>query len=1101
MYHYLFTNDLRISVLDESLKKAGHCFVTNTVPTATEDKSANNNMMTLGFYFNLNGNSNCAKNAESGNTRAVVLNFIKKFQFPNMRTSAAFNASKEDGIMLVPMRLIIKLLYAMSLLYGNTTAYLTKDEIKYFIFYNDSAAKTKFPNISELINDIIDYRRTGNYPSSVSLNEVDHEWKHEDRQIREMLKVLQWSGCISEKDGKFVIDNDELTRNNKADIYDIITCNSFWDGDTKESYCSYMDMDISDVSREDDEEEIQDDNEYKRAADILTKHIEESGLELPSNDDVTEQCRAEFMERYSPDKLEALSDSELLEYIFYSDGDNSESLCYWIERNPQCREFFGSISGGSAYKFGLFKKKDTGVWTSGSANNSKELTDEEALQLGKSIRDALVNGSRLIAEANPQTIEECEKMDDDLKELIGDQFYNMAWFHKYYAITTGDILSCYHNDVWKYHILYALLIKPSEKSYARSGQIAMVRRYANMSYNAMHHVIVDKFGMPKTFVRIGTTDEKMNYTDEWKKRSVVGIGWKDIGSLDSYLYGDGIDKKAIADKLQEIYYGNDARTASRKAGELVRFYKTNEDTVFVAMSGERLIAFVDGIGNYFYDSSSDMSHMKPGRWHENFTPADVLPEKSEGKLTSCYQLTAEYNLMYLYRKYYYPDDDMELEVNLESEAPEERNKRLFRYWMGLQVKPEGDSDAGNPYSEQSIDSYVNSIEKTPLPMVAEHSVFYTTDIGQVNQAMDELKKEPEKNGSQRSAVKKYIQYLIDSEEDYMKLIYNTNIDVDYERNRIVFGAPGTGKSFGLKDDCDKLMEDTVGTYERVTFHPDYSYSQFVGTYKPVMDADGRSIRYDFVPGPFMRVYVDALKSGRTEAPQPHLLLIEEINRAKVAAVFGDVFQLLDRDDDGVSEYEIQASEDIRRYLASQLGGDADNYKKIRIPNNMFIWATMNSADQGVFPMDTAFKRRWNFEYLGINENEEEIASIGNIKLAGSEDVINWNTLRKAINAKLSSDDFRINEDKLMGPFFLSKKIIKSDEDGMIEDTEKFIKAFKSKVIMYLYEDAVKQRKHNFFDGCDSSKYSSVCDAFDKKGMGIFGDTFKELYYDKQRNDA
>lgn len=848
------------------------------------------------------------------------------------------------------------------------------------------------------------------------------------------------------------------------------------------------------------DDNFQDENEYQRAANILTKHIEESGLELPSNDDAVEQCRADFMERYSPEKLAALSDEEILQYIFYSDGDNSESLCYWIERNPQCREFFGSISGGSAYKFGLFKKKDTGVWTSGSANNSKELSDEEALQLGKSIRDALVNGSRLISEANPQTIEECEKMDDDLKKLIGDQFYNMAWFHKYYTITTGDILSCYHNDVWKYHILYALLIKPSEKSYARSGQIAMVRRYANMSYDAMHNVIVDKFGMPKTFIRIGTTDGKMNYTDEWKKRSVVGIGWKDIGSLDSYLYGDGIDKKAIADKLQEIYYGNDARTASRKAGELVRFYKTNEDTVFVAMTGERLIAFVDGIGNYFYDSSSDMSHMKPGRWHENFTPADVLPEKSEGKLTSCYQLTDENNLMYLYKKYYYLDD-MELEVNLESEDPEERNKRLFRYWMGLQVKPEGDSDAGNPYSQQSIDSYVNNIEKTSLPMVAEHSVFYTTDIGQVNQAMDELKKEPEKNGSQRSAVKKYIQYLIDSEEDYMNLIYNTNIDVDYERNRIVFGAPGTGKSFGLKDDCDKLMADTVGTYERVTFHPDYSYSQFVGTYKPVMDADGRSIRYDFVPGPFMRVYVDALKSGRTEAPQPHLLLIEEINRAKVAAVFGDVFQLLDRDDDGVSEYEIQASEDIRRYLASQLGGDTDNYKKIRIPNNMFIWATMNSADQGVFPMDTAFKRRWNFEYLGINENEEEIASIGNIKLAGSEDVINWNTLRKAINAKLSSDDFRINEDKLMGPFFLSKKIIKSGDDGMIEDSEKFIKAFKSKVIMYLYEDAVKQRKHNFFDGCDSSKYSSVCDAFDKKGMGIFGDTFKELYYDKQRNDA
>ena len=447
------------------------------------------------------------------------------------------------------------------------------------------------------------------------------------------------------------------------------------------------------------------------------------------------------------------------------------------------------------------------------------------------------------------------------------------------------------------------------------------------------------------------------------------------------------------------------------------------------------------------------------------------------------------------------DADTMLDVEIQTEDSEERNKRLFRYWMQLQVKPEWDSDAGNSYNEKTIDSYIRYIETTPLPMVEEHSVFYTTDIGQINIAMNELEKESENNGGQRRAVKKYIQYLIDSEGDYMKPIYNTDIDADYERNRIVFGAPGTGKSFGLKNDCHKLMMDTVGTYERVTFHPDYSYSRFVGTYKPVMDMDEKSIRYDFVPGPFMRVYVDALKSGRTEAPQPHLLLIEEINRAKVAAVFGDVFQLLDRDDDGVSEYEIQASEDVRRYLASKLGGSPDNYRKIRIPNNMFIWATMNSADQGVFPMDTAFKRRWNFEYLGINENEEKIAAIGNIKLARTDEVINWNTLRKAINAKMSSDEFRINEDKLIGPFFLSKKIIMSDESGMIVNQDRFVKAFKSKVIMYLYEDAVKQKKHNFFDGCDSSKYSSVCDAFDEKGIGIFGDTFKELYYDRQRNDA
>ena len=128
----------------------------------------------------------------------------------------------------------------------------------------------------------------------------------------------------------------------------------------------------------------------------------------------------------------------------------------------------------------------------------------------------------------------------------------------------------------------------------------------------------------------------------------------------------------------------------------------------------------------------------------------------------------------------------------------------------------------------------------------------------------------------------------------MPLIYNTDLETEYERNRIVFGAPGTGKSFNLKRDCEEILNGTTGSYERVTFHPDYTYSQFVGTYKPV--SDGATIRYEFVPGPFMRVYVEAMKNARTLDPQPYILIIEEINRAKVAAVFGDVFQLLDRDD-------------------------------------------------------------------------------------------------------------------------------------------------------------------------------------------------------------
>lgn len=746
-------------------------------------------------------------------------------------------------------------------------------------------------------------------------------------------------------------------------------------------------------------------DEYRRAAKIITDYVSETGFEIPCSRSNIETAIREFQERFSPEKLAAIEDENLLTSLFYTVGDNTEALCCWLEHNADCREYFGSIAGGSAYKFGLFQKKDTGEWMTGSPQKPEVLSEEQALEIGKTIRDALVKGVDIINNAILDNLSDFEKLDEDLKQGVGEQYYNLAWFHKYFSLICPEKLSGFHSNDWQTHVLRCLRINPSEKYYARSAQLAKIENYAGMYYREFFAVVFEEFGGIKHFVRIGTKDDEKNYVAEWQQKSVVGIGWRAIGSLQDYVAGDGIDKDAITEKMMEEYFHDDKKTASRKAGELARFYKTNADTVFVAMNGEKLIAFVDEIGEYFYDASTAMAHMKAGKWHNKFADGDTLPDKSEGKLTSCYQLTNNENLMFLYEKYYYGE---------EAESEELDNS--------------------------------------------------------------------------------------EAEETYMPLVFNTEIETKYERNRIVFGAPGTGKSYELKEDCEDLLKDTNGSYERVTFHPDYSYSQFVGTYKPVMGADEK-IRYAFVPGPFMRVYVEALKSGRTENPQPHLLLIEEINRAKVAAVFGDVFQLLDRDDDGVSEYEIQASEDIRKYLASQLKGDPDNYQKIRIPNNMFIWSTMNSADQGVFPMDTAFKRRWNFEYLGINENEEKISGIGKIELAGSDEPIEWNILRRAINAKMSSDQFKINEDKLMGPFFLSKKVIASDENGMIVDTDKFVAAFKSKVIMYLYEDAVKQGKHRFFDGCDNSKYSSVCDAFDEIGMGIFGSNFKENFYDKQKDEA
>ena len=338
-------------------------------------------------------------------------------------------------------------------------------------------------------------------------------------------------------------------------------------------------------------------------------------------------------------------------------------------------------------------------------------------------------------------------------------------------------------------------------------------------------------------------------------------------------------------------------------------------------------------------------------------------------------------------------------------------------------------------------------------------------------------------------------------DDYIPIKFNTGYLSSFERNRILFGAPGTGKSFTLNYEKEQLLADG-GECERVTFHPDYSYANFVGTYKPVpcKDSEGKdAITYSYVPGPFMRIYVKALQNSRTDAPKPFLLVIEEINRANVAAVFGDVFQLLDRGGDEVSEYPIQASEDIKKYLAGELGGNPNDYSEIRIPDNMFIWATMNSADQGVFPMDTAFKRRWDFTYLGIDDSEAGI--VGKKVILGQGDyrrIVEWNALRKAINNELLT--YKVNEDKLLGPYFISKKNL---PEGEIIDPTVFTRVFKNKVIMYLFDDAAKQKRITLFGGCDEkakTQYSKICREFDIKGVYIFCEGISSQFIDSVPED-
>lgn len=463
MYHYLFTNDLRISTLDSSLRKAGYCFLTNTVPSSTEDKSTNNNMMTLGFYFNLIDGSNCAKVAASGNSRAVVLNFIKKFQFPNLRTTSAFNDCKNDGILLAPMRTIVKLLYTMNLICGSSIAHLTKEEIKYFIFYNEKVAKQKKTNILELVNAIIEFRKTKTYPEYIDTNEENHEWKHEDRQIREMLKVLQWSGCVKEIDGKYIIDNDELTKDNKADIFDIINYDTFWEGNTIQSYREYMDIEILEIRKNDDV-----------IVDKLTPEwFKEKAREFLTLDQDAETFRQEFLNRFSVEKLKELSDSNLLESIFLN-PKNKTNLCYHLEFNKDSRYIFGSIKSGTSYKYGLHYSQKNSSWATGTSRNPKFLTEEEAIELGTKIRDNLLAGAEVIMSMQDvKFIDDYEELFENLFQVTNG-YINRVWFLKYYAILFPDIFPPNYSSNAQNTIIEKLALNKSDNTVIRMG---IIREY------------------------------------------------------------------------------------------------------------------------------------------------------------------------------------------------------------------------------------------------------------------------------------------------------------------------------------------------------------------------------------------------------------------------------------------------------------------------------------------------------------------------------------------------------------------------------------------------------------------------------------------------
>ena len=377
--------------------------------------------------------------------------------------------------------------------------------------------------------------------------------------------------------------------------------------------------------------------------------------------------------------------------------------------------------------------------------------------------------------------------------------------------------------------------------------------------------------------------------------------------------------------------------------------------------------------------------------------------------------------------------------------------------------------------DKTISNYISGINKIcnefKEDILELNHVEFEKFYNEIKENIEFQKINQQSNRTLSSALLKYREFIN---------LENIYFSLNKAHNRIVFGAPGTGKSYKINKEIKENNLKKLS--KRVTFHPNYTYSQFVGSYKPVSKVSVENnekkeiVAYEFVAGPFLNVLIEALKDENKGIP--HVLVIEEINRANPAGVFGDVFQLLDRNSDGKSTYTINMPTEMKKFVNKELGFDSNNYiDELFIPYIMYIWATMNRADQGMYPMDSAFKRRWSFEYIGIDKNEEKLKGkeYEFISLKDKDNTYSlyeWNTVRKAINKKLKVDG-KVNEDKLLGPFFLSKTELLRCK----ENQEEFDEIFKSKVLMYLYEDILKHKKIDFFiEGVQT--LSDVMNAYD-----------------------
>ncbi len=565
----------------------------------------------------------------------------------------------------------------------------------------------------------------------------------------------------------------------------------------------------------------------------------------------------------------------------------------------------------------------------------------------------------------------------------------------------------------------------------------------------------------------------------WGERPHICIGWsgmKDLSGLDT--------KDEVNARHASTYPDASPNSRGQDVGQIHRFKNEAKIGDYVVFAEQNVCHIGRITSEYYYDTASypnqsdDYVNVRDVEWLKtNIKRSDLSDafHSSLGAGMSFWGLNDYKSAIVDLLKGKYKKDEVELAENA---YETEDIFSGFEPWLTSYDNPDYTG-------KQKYAGYAKALVKL-IDFMYEQKLIDDSDLNDksINKyyswldaynASEVAKEYDEKKLSSKAgsaALKKYIKYV-----EYLVSPHAELFDYSKTKgssiNKIFYGTPGCGKSYHIQHNILEKENYAPENVIRTTFYQDYSNTDFVGQILPKIEKDEKSgketVKYIFNPGPFTLALIRAI-SNPTEKVA---LVVEEINRGNAPAIFGDIFQLLDRDFDGISEYGI-VNVSVLDYLNDyvfEVNGEKKNYifKEIKIPGNMDIFATMNTSDQNVYTLDTAFVRRWDKEKV---KNSFADCTFAGTNVPGMD--YTWQEFVTAINNHIAKhlEDLQVNEDKQIGVFFV--------KESLLGDTPE---KFAYKVFDYLWSDVAKLDHGIFFNHFDTLE--ALITAYEKDGVGVF----------------